>query len=343
MLVPGLAADFTGYAAGTLPAAPALSLWLRRAAASDFAATLNEQAIAVLCGITRSATAPVAAPTYLEDFGELPAGYCLRADPVHLRADASGLVLFDAASFELSHAESQALSSTLASHLAQDGWLLRLRHPQRWYLSGGEPQDLITLPLPAVRGSAVPAVAFTGGDACAWTTRLNEIQMLMHTHPVNQARAEAGRPAVNSLWLWGAGDLQQPASPVFTRVLGDDVFARGSARYCGLPGSPLPGGAEALTLSMAANDRLLVVLDDCRDAAAYQDMAAWQVAVQRLEHDWFAALLRSLKTGRLDSLELYPLNGSRYRLTRRQLLSFWKGRGDYRGHSGFRCAGASRV
>jgi hypothetical protein len=107
--------------------------------------------------------------------------------------------------------------------------------------------------------------------------------------------------------------------------------------------APLPGDADTVTASLAADDRLLIVLEDCRDAAAYQDITAWQTAVQRLERDWFAALLRSLKTGRLDALELYPLDGCCYRLTRWQLLSFWKGRGDYRGHGGIRRTGANRV
>jgi hypothetical protein len=250
------------------------------------------------------------------------------------------LILFDAAAFELTDAESRALSSTLAAHFAEDGWDLRQRHPQRWYLSGGRPQDLITLPLPAVRGAAIPARAFTGGDAPAWINRLNETQMLMHDHPVNRARAVAGQVPVNSLWVWGGGDPHCQGQAQCHRVCSDNIFARGGARYCSVALSALADDADSMMASLSSDDHLLIVLEDCRDAAAYEDVTAWQAAVSRLEHDWFSGLIRALKTGRLDALELFPLNGTRYRLTRWQLLSFWKGRGDYRN---IQYRGANRV
>jgi hypothetical protein len=321
-----------------------LSLWLQRAAVSHFSPTITELAITALCGIDASAdAAPVAALSHLEDFGELPTGYCLRADPVHLRADTTGLVLFDTTAFELDEAECRALSGTLAAHLAQDGWDLRFQHPQRWYLSGGPSQDLITAPLPAVRGTAVAPVPFTGADAPAWISRLNELQMLMHDHPVNRTRVAARRIAVNSLWLWGGGEPRRQAAARCSHVCADNALARGSARFCGAPVTSMSDGAEALVRSMAADEQRLVVLEDCRDAAAYQDIADWQAALHRLERNWFAVLIRSLRTGRLDNLDLYPLNGYCYRLTRPRSLSFWKGRGDYLGHSGFRRPGANRV
>ena len=34
--------------------------------------------------------------------------------------------------------------------------------------------------------------------------------MLLHAHPVNEAREARGEPAVNSLWLWGAGPRAAP-------------------------------------------------------------------------------------------------------------------------------------
>jgi len=315
-------------------------LWLRRASIGDFAATLTEQAIATLCGIEARDSTPVASLTYLEDFGELPPGYCLRADPVHLRADTSGLILFDTASFELDNEESRSLCDALAGHLAADGWELRQRHPHRWYLVGGAPQDLGTLALPAVRGTPVPAVPYSGADAAAWIKRVNELQMLLHSHPVNRARAARARVAVNSLWLWGGGDLQYGGNAACSRVLSDNPFARGSAHYCGLEVLPGPAAAEQVT---PVDDGQLVVLEDCRDAAAYQDMPAWRAALQQLERNWFQALIRSLKTGKLDALELYPVNGRAYRLTRRRLLALWKGRGDYRGDRAFRGAGLNRV
>jgi hypothetical protein len=35
----------------------------------------------------------------------------------------------------------------------------------------------------------------------------NEMQMLLYTHPVNEARSARGEPAINSLWFSGTGRL----------------------------------------------------------------------------------------------------------------------------------------
>jgi hypothetical protein len=40
-----------------------------------------------------------------------------------------------------------------------------------------------------------------------WRHAINEAQMVLHAHPVNQARQAAGQPVVNSLWPWGGGRL----------------------------------------------------------------------------------------------------------------------------------------
>jgi hypothetical protein len=39
-----------------------------------------------------------------------------------------------------------------------------------------------------------------------WYKLLNEIQMFMHQHEVNQQRMQRGALAINSLWFWGAGN-----------------------------------------------------------------------------------------------------------------------------------------
>jgi hypothetical protein len=35
----------------------------------------------------------------------------------------------------------------------------------------------------------------------------NEMQMLLYTHPINDARAAKGLPTINSFWISGTGDL----------------------------------------------------------------------------------------------------------------------------------------
>jgi hypothetical protein len=44
----------------------------------------------------------------------------------------------------------------------------------------------------------------------------NEMQMLLYTHPVNDARAARGVPPVNSFWLSGTGALTTVRTPATT-------------------------------------------------------------------------------------------------------------------------------
>ena len=44
-------------------------------------------------------------------------------------------------------------------------------------------------------------------QALPWYKLMNEMQMFMHQHKVNQNRLDSNRLPINSLWFWGAGDL----------------------------------------------------------------------------------------------------------------------------------------
>ncbi len=296
-----------------------------------------------MCGGDSALPPPVAALSYRADFGAPAPGWCLRADPVHLRADSGGLVLFDAAAFALEAQESQALIATLAEHLRSDHWQLVSRHPQRWYLLGERAQRLVTPALPTVRAGRVGATPYGGEDAPQWMGRSNEMQMLLHSHSINRERAERGQAAVNSVWLWGESGAQRRPMPRYTQILADNTFARGLAVDAALADPQLPANARELFSAARPPADVLVVLEDCRDAAAYEDLEAWAAALARLERDWFAPLVAAVQRRQLDSILLYPLNGHCYRLTRRRLHAFWKGAGDYRTQTDFRRSSATRV
>ncbi len=136
--------------------APALSRLLSRAARQPCPAATAEHAALSLFGVDADETRlPVAPFRYFGEFGEAPSGYCLNADPVHLRADTHGLILFDASTLGVSDAESEALSLALAEYFAGHGWSLQAGSAQRWYLTGRDAGDLLTTPLAQVSGKTV--------------------------------------------------------------------------------------------------------------------------------------------------------------------------------------------
>jgi hypothetical protein len=324
VLAPGLAEGFAGYAGDAFTNAPALSRLLSRSRRQAFAAHSFEEAALSLFGQPAiPAELPVAPYSYLADSGQPPQAYCLRADPVHLQVDAGGLILFDASTFPFGKQESQALSDDIATFLLEYGWRLSANHTKRWYLFGGD-QKLTTLPLSLVRGRSVGDLLPKGKDANAWRSRCNEIQMLMYSHPVNQQRAAQGLPLVNSLWIWGGGVLAAESRNRYSKVFADDVFIRGLGMREAALCEPVPQHAQALLERIEQDDRTLLVLDNCSAAAAYQDFPHWNEAVERYEELWFAPLLKALLTRKLASLELFPLNGYRYRTVFHQAWHFWK-------------------
>ena len=59
-----------------------------------------------------------------------------------------------------------------------------------------------------------------------WHSILNEIQMVLHEHPVNEAREGRGEPPVNSVWLWGAGPMPGDVDAPFQSVSANDPITR---------------------------------------------------------------------------------------------------------------------
>jgi hypothetical protein len=72
-----------------------------------------------------------------------------------------------------------------------------------------------------------------GADARLFMQRINELQMLLHSHTVNLARDDEARPVVNGLWLWGGGTLTSATAP-FDLIAADDFLTRALAQQSGV-------------------------------------------------------------------------------------------------------------
>ena len=95
----------------------------------------------------------------------------------------------------------------------------------------------------------------SAGDAL-----LNEAQMVLHAHPVNEAREARGEPAVNSLWLWGAGRAARRARR-WQSVAADDPAVLGARGLAGARQRALPRSAQEWLERLPEDGRHLAVLD----------------------------------------------------------------------------------
>ncbi|KAF0163481.1 MAG: hypothetical protein FD157_3128 [Rhodocyclaceae bacterium] len=244
-------------------------------------------------------------------------------DPVQLRVQERSLIVDDPQRLELTGEEAAALAVALAPTFAALGQL-ELISPHAWNL-----RLSVSVPafqtLPEAAGRSVSALPLE--DAYApWRHAINEAQMILHAHPLNQARAAAGRPVVNSLWPWGGGrlptrDRRAGASP-HDALWSNDPVAQGIARLLEIESDALPAG-----FGNSATRSALALHDALEQPARSGDAIVWREQLERLEADWLAPALDALRSGRLDALRLLApgeLAAAELNVSRRDLWKFWR-------------------
>jgi len=133
--------------------------------------------------------------------------------PCHLVVHADHIAMRDPAELDLEDAESRALLQSMAPYFQEDGLQLHYVQADIWLVQGEALRRLPTASLERVRGQTIDPW-MPGTEAARMLRRLqNEMQMLLYTDPVNDARAARGAPRVNSFWLSGTGDLPAGPSP----------------------------------------------------------------------------------------------------------------------------------
>lgn len=284
--------EWVGGEAALRRHAPALAALLDRGRPEPAAASLST-ALGGLFGLP--ARLPLA-PYSLAGEGIAPGDAAwMRADPVCLRIHQDRMMLVGTSHLAVSQAEADALVASLNRHFAADALVFQAPGPERWYLRLDAEPDLDTSPVDAVAGRPIEAHLPGGADARAWLARFTEIQMLLHDHPVNQAREARGLPPVNSLWFWGAGRHAPLPTPAFTHVATSHPAAAALAEAAGLSRQEVGGLAELAT----PGDTLAVLELPRREAAddLLNDLA-------RLDRLWFRPALRRLRVGGLRHLGL---------------------------------------
>ena len=255
--------------------------------------------------------APLEAALELGDAGPY---YWLRADPVHLRADRSRLVLFGPEVLAIRQEEADALAESFNALYQPDGLQLYTPTPNRWYLRLAHAPRLSTTPLPDVIGRDIDRHLPRGEDAAPWHARLNEIQMLFHAHALNERRAEQGMTTINSLWLWGGGRMPASLQAQDAWVCSDDPLARALAQAAKVPLLDSDGDLEHWLPAALEEGHGLVVLSGCRQAQQYGDRQEWGERLQELERQWWAPLQAMRAQGRLQRLMLQAPPGAAYHI-----------------------------
>ena len=84
-----------------------------------------------------------------------------------------------------------------------------------------------------------------GPDAADYRRLVSEIEMALHDHPVNKQRVQEGLQPVNSLWLWGGGELPDAGNTDLPMLFADDPLFKGYWMLVGAPKQAWTGSFES--------------------------------------------------------------------------------------------------
>lgn len=302
------------------PIATNLQRLLARSDAEESQCDGDEAWLCEQFGVPRQADWPIA-PTSLFGTGRDPGpDFWLSADPVHLQVNRDQLTLLAPEALSISDVEAVSLCATLNRHFATQ-FTFVAPQSHRWYLQTQEPPRLRTSPLSQAVGREVDPLLPKGEDQLAWHRIFNEVQMVLHEHPINEEREMRGALPINSLWFSGGGILPR-ARTLFQAVIGDSPLARGLAKLTDIPFTPAGAGIAAI----GARD-VLVELQSAATASMCLDAAAWKLALEGLDRMWFAPLSAMLAKGQLGQIVIATVaDGRSYRwcVSRMNLWRFWR-------------------
>lgn len=271
--------------------APALALCLARGSQlpeqrfDAFAAALPHEILRYGCGPDNS---PPLAHQHMQQLGLPPqSGYWFLLQPVHFHVARDHLVLTDLRQLPIDEATSRALFDAASPLFSELGHELQFGDARHWFIRADSWHSLRTTTPYAATGHNVDVWLPSGEHARAWRRLHNEIQMLWHTHLVNETREAQGLPRINALWLWGGAHPDQHTSPPETLMMDESLIPHAIA----------------------------------------DDWGRWLEVMQDVERTQLAPLLQQLRSKTIDTLTLQLTDANnvrQWRVSRLNLLKFWR-------------------
>ena len=250
------------------------------------------------------------------------------ATPVHLVAGLTSLHFDRRSLLRVPDAELEAIAASFRDTFRGSGFDLRPLGGGELLLCGPSvPAPPVTteparMPLTSVE-EALPA----GAGAPALRRLGSEIEMWLHGHPVNDARARRGALPVGTLWVWGGGAAALSPAPASRKTadlaFGDDPYVRGLWRLASGEVRPMPVDWAPLSGEPRARRALGVV----EVAELLHANASWRLAdaLAAIDRRLVSPSLAALHRGEIDRLVLLANDRSlalravdRWRLWRRK-------------------------
>lgn len=243
---------------------------------------------------------PIAAVAAVAEGLDVGDAFWLRADPVHLILQRDCFSLHETVPLSVEHAHAEQIIERLNQHFRQDGLVFYVGQSGAWYLRSEQSLEIQTTLPSVVAGKNVHQFLPQGADAPRFRAVLNEVQMLLHEHPVNMARESIGEVAVNSVWFSGGGALPantpiNDAQSINSAQSGTSAIVAMSAFYQGL------AHRSNLPLQSDPKNPNSFLLDDI---SSREHVRLQFPELENVDDVWFKTLLTAIKRRKINQLIL---------------------------------------
>jgi hypothetical protein len=207
--------------------------------------------------------------------------------PCHWAMGREHATLTDPAGLSLTADDAQTLHAAMQPYFETEGITLHPVTPGRWLAEGEVFRTLPTASLDRVLGRNVDAWLPDKTTAGSLRRLQNEMQMLLYTHPMNDARSAVGQRTVNSFWISGTGALAADATTsdgavTLPRTLAQAVFADDWSAYAAAWAALDAGDIAQLLARQKAGHTVRLTL--CGDSHAQTFQSAPTGLLQRISN-----------------------------------------------------------
>jgi hypothetical protein len=156
------------------------------------------------------------------------------------------------------------------------------------------------------------------------------MQMWLHEHPVNRARARVRQRSINTLWLWGGGapltreSTSIARSEVKQALFGDDAYldgliALGVAEHVS---NASPASANLAQMLSSRADRVAIAVEAYR-LPENSSISTPLQAIEDIDRRWIAPAMQALGQGGLEEVHIIA-NDRCVSVRSKDRLKFWR-------------------
>ncbi|MCI0508341.1 MAG: hypothetical protein L0Z73_19895 [Gammaproteobacteria bacterium] len=271
---------------------------------------------------------PMAALAHSLKYETSPGQWYMHCDPVVIQPNRDHLLMLGNSHLDLTEREAAHIIRDINAAYEDQPWRVKLVSPHEWIMEMPDAPAIKTHPMNSVIGKKINDFLPSGRDAKTWRALMNEWQMLLHSHPVNQTRADKGLPVANSVWFWGEGRFPVTVAESKTRQWAQcwscHTATLALAKLNKIPRVDAPETGSLWLAQAVTPGSHLVVIDYLDAHELVADPAKWRQMLSHLNEQWFAPLLSALQERALYRIILFTADGWSYELTAALAKRWWK-------------------